>query len=77
MSHAQTRCTPHFDKNSMDILNQLGYGCSYNDIPLEELAKNTNTTLWLIGGGCLAVVIIVVVLWLCNKSKDTKKKRNL
>lgn len=74
MSHAQTGCTPHFDKNSMIILNHLGYGCSYNGTSFDDTTTNTNTntTFWLIGA---AVVFIIVVAWCtCKKSRSTSKK---
>ena len=77
MSHTQTRCTPHFDKNSRIILNRLGYGCSLNVTSFPAIHDNANTTLYIgIGVGLLVVLMIGVVLYCGNKSKG-RKKRNL
>jgi hypothetical protein len=77
MSHAQTRCTPHFDKNSRIILNRLGYGCSLNVTSFEANNDNRNTTLYIgIVAGFLVILMIGVVLCLCSNSKG-RKKRNL
>jgi hypothetical protein len=77
MSHTQTRCTPHFDKNSRIILNRLGYGCSLNSTSFEAINDNTTTTLYIgSGAGFLLVLMIGVVLCLCSNSKG-RKKRNL
>lgn len=74
MSHAQTRCTPHIDQNSIAILNRLGYGCSSNFTSTGDRSDQSDTMLY-VGIGIGVLLAIVLVICLCTKSKGRKPRK--
>ena len=75
MSHAQTRCTPHLDKNSIVILNRLGYDCSYNFTSTEDTDSQSNDIMLYVGIGISVLFLLGLVICLCSKKKGRKPRK--
>jgi len=76
MSHSQTRCTQHLDKNSITILNHLGYGCSSNNIITTREQHNGSDTM-LLYVGFFVVIFVGIVICICNNKSKLRKPRKL
>ena len=73
MSHSQTTCHRHLDRNTLFVLNHLGYQCSLNGTRMEEATKEgANNVFFYIGG---VLVIVVIVVSVCIYKHSTGRKR--